>query len=350
MRVALLGLSQSGKKTFFTLLTARDARQGAGLPALKPGETLEGIAPIHDGRVDTLAALCKPEATKYAENHIVLCPDVVPGDAKREWLEAARRCDLLCLVVRAFTAAEVYHPAGSVDHGRDRQTLEVELLLADLELIEKRLERLSKEKRADQAPQLAQEEQTLTKLKAVIETGMKLAPPTLQPHEMESIRSLNLLIIKPVIWVFNVDEDRLSAKLGRESETVFMVSCRIEQEIMDLPPADREAYLKDLGLTASGVDRLNQAAYDALGLRSFFTIGQDEVRAWTIRKGSTAPTAAGKVHSDIERGFIRVEIIKFDDMVAAGSEAQAKAHGKMQVKGRDYVIEDGDICHFRFNV
>ncbi|MBI2437981.1 MAG: redox-regulated ATPase YchF, partial [Lentisphaerae bacterium] len=146
MRVALLGLSQSGKKTFFTLLTTRDAwqatrdaRQGAGLPAHKPGETLEGIAPIHDARVDTLAAIFKPGKIKYAENLIALCPDVVPGDAKREWLEAARCCDLLCLVVRAFTSAEVYHPAGSVDPGRDRLTLESELLLADLELIEKRL-------------------------------------------------------------------------------------------------------------------------------------------------------------------------------------------------------------------
>jgi len=163
---------------------------------------------------------------------------------------------------------------------------------------------------------------------------MKWVPLALPPHELEPIRSLNLLILKPVLWVFNMDEDRLGSAMGHTGDAVFTVSCRIEQEIMDLEPAERDAYLKDLGLAASGLDRLNQAAYNALGLMSFYTVGKDEVRAWTIRKGSTAPTAAGKVHSDIERGFIRVEIIKFDDLVAAGGEAEAKSHGKAQVKGR----------------
>ena len=361
MRVALLGFPQSGKKTFFTLLTGR-GRGASGFPALKPGETLEGIALIHDTRVDMLATIFKPEKTKYAENLIALCPDMAPGDAKRqwphqrEWLEAARHCDLLCVVVRAFTSDEVYHPSGSVDPERDRLTLEAELLLADLELIEKRLERLAKEKRAGgngrtgQTPQQVQEEQTLGMLKQTIEREMKLVPLTLKPHELDPIRSLNLLILKPVLWVYNVDEDQLGKVKDAAGHNVFTVSCRIEQEIMDLEPAERDAYLKDLGLAASGLDRLNQAAYDALGLMSFYTVGKDEVRAWTIRKGSTAPTAAGKVHSDIERGFIRVEIIKFDDLIAAGGEAEAKARGKVQVKGRDYVIEDGDICHFRFNV
>lgn len=349
MRVALLGLPQSGKKTFFTLLTTR-GHGSDGFKTLKPGETLEGIAPIRDARVDALATIFKPEKTKYAENLIALCPDMAPADAKREWLEAARSCDLLCVVIRAFTAQEVYHPAGSVDPERDRLALESELLLADLELIEKRLERIAKERRAAPKPQTTQEEETLSRLKAMIEKEMKLSPPALLPQELEPIRSLNLLILKPVLWIFNVDEDRLGADLGQTGVKVFTVSCRIEQEIMDLPPAERDAYLKDLGLTASGLDRLNQAAYDALGLMSFYTVGKDEVRAWTIRKGSTAPMAAGKVHSDIERGFIRAEIIKFDDLVAAGGEAAAKAHGKMQVKGRDYVIEDGDVCHFRFNV
>lgn len=349
MKVALLGLPQSGKKTFFSLLTGR-GRGPTGFPALKPNETLEGIAAIHDARVDALAAMFKPEKTKYAENLIALCPNIAPGDAKREWLEAARRCDLLCCVVRAFTSADVYHPSGSVDPERDRLTLEAELLLADLELIEKRQERMTKEKRAGQTPQQAQEEQTLIKIKETIEREMKWVPLALPPHELDPIRSLNLLILKPVLWAYNVDENQLGQALGHASDNRFNISCRIEQEIMDLDPAERNAYLKDLGLAASGLDRLNQAAYDALGLMSFYTSGADEVRAWTIRKGSVAPTAAGKVHSDIERGFIRVEIIKFDDLMTAGGEAQAKANGKAQLKGRDYVIEDGDICHFRFNV
>ncbi len=348
MKIALLGLPQSGKKTFFSLLTGR-GRGPAGFPALKPGEALEGIAPIFDPRVAALAGLFKPERVKFAENQIVLCPDMTPGSPQRDWLEAARRCDLLCLVLRAFTAEEVYHPAGSVDAGRDRQTLEAELLLADLELIERRLERLAKEKRAGQTPQQAQEEATLSKLKAALEADLRFTTLSLEPAELDPVRSLNLLTLKPSLWAHNVDEGRLGDTAGAPGGE-FRVSCRIEWEIMDLDPAERGAYLKELGLDASGLDRLNQAAYDALGLMSFYTVGKDEVRAWTIRKGSAAPTAAGKVHSDIERGFIRVEVIKFDDLMAAGSEAEAKARGQALVKGRDYVIEDGDICHFRFNV
>ncbi len=347
MQIALLGLPQSGKKTFFTLLTGR---QNIDRTALKPGEALEGIAPIHDPRVDTLAKMFQPDKTKYAENRIALCPDIKPGDAKREWLEAARRCELLCLMIRAFAAPEVYHPAGTVDAQRDYLNLESELLLADLELIEKRLERMAKEKRAGQTPQQALEEATLMRIKDTIEREAKFTRLSLEPRELDSIRSLNMLFLKPVLWVYNVDENKLGAQSTNADKNSITVSCRIEEEIMELPPTEREAYLKDIGVAASGLDRLNQSAYSALGLMSFYTVGKDEVRAWTVRKGSSAPTAAGKVHSDIERGFIRVEVIKFDDLVADGSEAAAKERGHMQVKGKDYIITDGDICHFRFNV
>ncbi len=354
MKIALLGLAQSGKKTFFSLLTGR---KSAAPIALKEGESVEGIAPIHDPRVTALSGLFKPERTKFAENLIVLCPDVVEGESapgkagKRPWLEAARRCDLLCMLVRAFSSAEVYHPKGSVDAGRDRAFLEAECLLADLELIENRLARIAKEKRAGQTPQQVQEEHTLLKIKEVLEREMKWTSFSLAPHELEPIKSLNLLALKPLLWVYNVDETALAAAPAGAEPNVFKVSCRIEEEIMALESAeDRQAYLQDLGLTASGLDRLNAAAYDALGLMSFYTVGKDEVRAWTIRKGTAAPAAAGKVHTDIERGFIRVEVIKYDDLMAAGGEAAAKAQGKAQLKGRDYVIEDGDVCHFRFNV
>lgn len=348
MKVGLLGFQQSGKKTFFSLLTGR---KQTGLLALKEGEALEGIAPIRDPRVDVLTNMFKPERTKYAENIIVLCPDIDPKDQKRAWLESARHCDLLCLLIRAFSSPEVYHPLGEVNPERDRNSLESEIVFADLEVIEKRLERIDKEKKAGQTPRQIQEEKALLKIKETIEKEMRLFSPALNSQELDVVKSLSLLILKPVIWAYNVDEENLGRQADQKDGVVFNISCRIEEEIMALEnPADRALYLKELGVSFSGLDRLNQTAYDALGLMSFYTVGEDEVRAWTIRKGTFAPEAGGKVHTDIQRGFIRVEIIKYDDLIAAGSEAAAKARGKMQLKGRDYVLEDGDICHFRFNV
>jgi len=347
MKVALLGLPQSGKKTFFFLLTGRKVSPGVR----KEEEALEGIAPIRDQRVDVLAGIFKPEKTKYAENAIVLCPDIDPksADAGRAWLENARKCDMICFLIREFSSAEIYHPLGSVDANRDRNNLETEIAIADLEMIEKRLERIAKEKKSGQNPAQVEEEKTLLKIKEKVEKDMHFPPDTLGKQELDSIKSLNLLTLKPLVFAYNVNEDSL-AKQPKKDDRSLVISCRIEEEIMALNKEDRQIYLKDLGVSSSGLDRLNQTIYDSLGLMSFYTVGPDEVRAWTIRKGATAPEAAGKIHSDIERGFIRAEIIKYDDLVAAGSEAAVKAQGKTQLKGRDYVIQDGDICHFRFNV
>jgi len=353
MKVGLLGFQQSGKKSFFALLTGRKQK---GPLALKEGEALEGIAPIRDPRVDVLANMFKPERTKYAENTIVLCPDIDPKNAgaARTWLDSARNCDLLCILIRAFSAPEVYHPLGEVNPERDCNALESEIVFADLEVIEKRLERIGKEKKAGQSAQQIQEEKTLLKIKESIEKEMRLFslfPSVLDKQDLDAVKSLSLLILKPVIWAYNVDEENLGRQANQKDGAVFNISCRIEEEIMALEnQEERMAYLKELGVSSSGLDRLNQTAYDALGLMSFYTVGEDEVRAWTIRKGTAAPEAGGKVHTDIQRGFIRVEIIKYDDLTAAGSESAAKSQGKMQLKGRDYVLEDGNICHFRFNV
>ena len=342
MRIGLLGLEQAGKRTLFTLLTGRrtDAR--------KPGEPLEGVATIRDPRVDVLARICEPQRIVYAENHFVLCPDVAGGTGKRDWLEAARRCDLLCLVVRAFESEAVYHPAGTVDAARDREALRTELVFADVELVDRRLERLAREMKGGKTPAQVREQAVLERLAAVLEQGAMASELALDEEEQADIRHLGLVTRKPVLWTYNVGE----AELGRDhGPGAFAISARIEQEIAEIEdPDERSEYLAAVGLEASGLDRMNAAAYDALGLMSFYTIGKDEARAWTIHKGSLAPAAGGKVHSDIERGFIRVEVIKYDDLVAAGSEKAAKERGKALVKGRDYVIEDGDICHFLFNV
>lgn len=344
MKIALLGLEQAGKKTLFSLLTGRRAPE-----ARKDTETVEGIAPVRDPRVDALTAIFKPERSRYAENVITLCHDIQPGAPKRPWLETARKSDLLCPMVRAFVAESVYHPAGSVDAQRDQTSLETEIVLADLEMIETRLTRIDKEKRGSSPAAQDVERTALVKAQSAIEQAGRPCPVNLEAHELDAIKSLGLLCLKPVLWIRNVDEDKLSGL--QDNGGAFAVSCRIEEEIMRLDSeAERIEYLQALGVSSSGLDRWNRAAYQALGLLSFFTVGSDEVRAWTVKKGAAAPEAAGKVHSDMERGFIRVEVIKYEDLIAAGGEAEAKAAGKLKLKGREYIVEDGDICHFLFNV
>jgi len=343
MRIGLLGFPQAGKRTLFALLTGNVVS-----PARKAGEVVEGVATIRDPRVDRLSAICNPRKITYATNAFALCPDVVEGSEARDWLEAARTCDLLCLVVRRFESDAVYHPDGSVDATRDLASLQGELLLADMAICETRLTRLAKEKKAGLTPQQAAEEQTLSTCMAALEGERPLSQCELQDHEIATVKSLGFLTLKPLLVVYNVGEGETQDAGGPNSVSV---SCLIEQEIMEIEDADERAeYLRDLGIEASGLDRVNAAAYDASGLMSFYTIGEDEVRAWTIRKGTAAPGAGGRIHSDIERGFIRVEIIKYDDLIAAGSEKAAKEKGQLQLKGKDYVMEDGDICHFLFNV
>ncbi|MBI4704155.1 MAG: redox-regulated ATPase YchF [Deltaproteobacteria bacterium] len=349
MRIGLLGFEQSGKRTLLALLTGRRVPEGR-----KPHEALEGVAPIRDPRVDVLAGICSPERVKYADNHFVLCPDVVVGaDAaggptRREWVAAARGCELLCLVVRAFKSGEIYHPCGSVDPGRDQRALEAELLLADMILAEQRLERLGREAKSGLGAEQVREQAALAKLMRALEAERIGAALGLGQDELGSLRHLGLLCLVPRLVVQNVGEKDVARDLGAG---VFAVSARVEREIAELAdPAERAVYLATLGLAASGLERMNAAAYEALGLMSYYTIGSDEVRAWTIRAGAHAADAGGKIHSDIERGFIRVEVIKYGDLVAAGTEKAARERGKMQTRGRDYRIEDGDICHFLFHV
>lgn len=344
MRIAILGLPQSGKRTLFTLLTGR-----AVTDFRKEGEAVEGVAPIRDPRVDAISAIVKPKKSTYAQNNILLCPDVEEGARQRHWLDAARKCDLLCMVVRAFASDDVYHPDGAVDPARDRANLMTELLLADLELVDTRLRRMAKEMRSEKTAAQETEKKVLDKCHAALENETPLNEAGLTAQDIEALMGLKLVTVHPRLWTYNVDEDKAAEPVQAEGH-VFTVSCEIEKEIMSIDPAERAEFLGDLGLGASGVDRLNAAAYDALGLMSFYTMGPKEVHAWTIEKGTAAPQAAGKIHTDLERGFIRAEVIKFDDFIACGSEEAAKAQGKMALKGKDYILEDGDICLIRFSV
>jgi len=343
MKIALLGLANTGKKTLFKLLTGRDVP-----PSMKPGETLEGVGPIKDKRIDVLSELFKPKKTTYAENHFVLCPEITEGSQTREWMDSARRCDLLCILSRAFVSDAVYHPAGSVNPERDRANIETELLLADLQLVETRLQRLAKEKKAGQTQAQKLEEDILGRFQAALDEEKLLSTVNLEPHEEKAIRSLDLITRTPILYAYNIDENDIGKDFG---DGIFDISCEIEKEIAAIEdPDERQEFLEAMGLSAPGLTRMNTALYDALGLMSYYTVGEDECRAWTIRKGASAPVAGGKIHSDIERGFIRVEIIKYDDLIEFGSEQEVKAKGKLQLQGKDYIIEDGDTCHFLFNV
>lgn len=343
MKIALIGLAQSGKKTLFTLLTGRDV---SGV--MKPGDIFEGVAPIRDKRIDVLSSMYNPKKTTYAENQIVLCPDITENSKSREWMAPSLRSDLLFVLIRSFESSGVYHPSGSVDAERDKAMIEDELLFADMQLIDTRLQRIAKEKKAGQTADQAMEEDILLRFNEALEAEKPLSTIALQPHEETVIRSLELMTRKPIFFAYNVSED----DLGKEQEGgVFGISCEIEKEIAAIEDEEeRLEFMEEMGLTMPSLDRINAALYDALGLMSYYTVGEDECRAWTIRKGSAAPVAGGKIHSDIERGFIRVEVIKYDDLISAGSEQAVKKIGKMQLNGKDYIMEDGDICHFLFNV
>ena len=343
MKIAILGLPQSGKRTLFSLLTDRETITG------QHSEPIEGIAPVRDPRVDQIAEIEKPEKITYAETGIKLCPDIDPGSGSRYWIMPAKLSDLLCILIRDFSSEEVYHPSGSINAERDRNNIETELLIADLSLIEKRFERIAKDRKKSK-PTYVQllGESTIRKFQTALEDNLFLNSLELNVEEYASVSSLNFLTLKPILWCLNVDEDNL---VKDNDDNIFRVSALVEKEIASISePAERSAFLNDLGLSESGVNRLNSIAYDLLGLMSFYTMGEDEARAWAIKKNTLAPVAGGKIHTDIERGFIRVEVIKFDDLLEAGSEKAVKASGKALLKGKDYIIEDGDICNFRFNV
>ena len=226
--------------------------------------------------------------------------------------------------------------------------IETELLLADMQLVETRLQRIAKEKKGGQTTEQVLEEEILQRFNSALEEEKFLSSVNLEPHEEKLINSLDLVTRTPLLFAYNVAEDDIGKDFGAG---VFTISCAIESEIAAIDDEEeRQEFMDAMGITQPSLERINAALYDALGLMSFYTSGVDECRAWTIRKDSTAPVAGGKIHSDIERGFIRVEVMKFDDLMAAGSEQGVKQAGKMQLNGKDYIIEDGDICNFLFNV
>lgn len=358
----IVGLPLTGKTTLFNLLTGlskETSRFYSGKTAAN-----EGITQVPDQRVDFLTAMYQPKKKTYAQIDVIDIPGLVRGASRGEgtgnsFLRAIANADILVHVVRAFTNDEVIHVDDTINIKRDLATIDSELLLADLQMAETRLARIAGQKKKQAENPL--EEPVLKTIKDGLEEEQAVAGMTLSAEERQAVSHIAFLTDKPLIIVANLDENQFKGQdypgrdylqqyaqeTGRE---VLEISVLTEEEIAALEPEDRTLFLADLQVDEPGLTRLAQTVYHHLGLISFLTAGSDEVRAWTIRRGLTAKKAAGKIHSDIERGFIRAELIAYDDLVKAGSLTKAKELGLVRLEGKDYVMADGDVVNFRFNV
>ena len=358
MKAGILGLPLAGKSTLFQLLT--------GTPAAAPGgrpEPRVAIARVPDPRVHRLAEMFRPKKETLATVEYVDVPGVAKGEgASLVDLPALRGVDALVHVVRAFESETAPHPDGSVDPRRDAEMLELELVLADLGAVERRLERLDASiKKARKAEDVAEREVFL-RLRETLEGERPLREMGLTEEEKARLRGYALLSGKPLLLVANLGEDRireapaflessgLAALARRPGVALCAVSAPIEAEMDDLSPEDARAFREDLSLAEPGLDRVIRSTYELLGLISFLTARENECRAWTIRRGTVARSAAGVIHSDIEKGFIRAELVHYDDLVAAGSWSACRDRGTLRLEGKDYVMRDGDVVNFRFNV
>jgi GTP-binding protein YchF len=355
LSIGIVGLPNAGKSTLFNALTANDV-----LAANYPFATLEpnvGVVGVPDPRLDVLGEMFESAKVVPATVQFVDIAGLVRGASEGEglgnqFLAHIRETDAICQVTRAFRDPNVVHVDGAVSPSGDIGTITTELILADLQTIEKALPRLEKEARqkkdvAETVAVVRQAQEALEKGYTVYATGLDLA----------ILRDLNLLTAKPFIYVFNCDEgeltnDELRAELSAlvaPAQAIFL-DAKIESELLELPPEERAELLESTGQDESGLKMLASVGFDTLGLQTFLTAGPKESRAWTIRKGSTAPEAAGAIHTDFQRGFIKAEIVSYDDLVDAGSIVEARSRGKVRLEGKDYVMADGDVVEFKFNV
>ena len=362
----ITGLPYVGKTTLFNLLTGAHASTGAFAGA--EAETNIGVAKVPDERVEKLTGLYKPKKSTYAEityRDLGLAKTATPGEGiSPKKLGDLRNSDALVHVVRAFRDATVPHAEGSVDPVRDAASLDLELLFSDHAIVEKRLETIERELRSTKGPEREAREREhafLKRAKPALEGEVPLRDLDVDPDELKVVRGFRFLTLMPQLIVVNVDEADVgspeavlaplrAAAAKHRGTGVVAVCAKIEAEIAELPADEALAFRAELGITESPLDRVVHATYDLLGLASFLTAGEDEVRAWTITKGSGAQQAAGEIHSDLERGFIRAEVIRWDELLKAGSEANARKQGLLRTEGKTYVVQDGDVVNVLFNV
>jgi len=358
LRAALIGLPSSGKTTLFQLMTSiHEAPRGKGDVSI-------GISKVPDERLDKLTAMYNPKKRVPAT---VEFTDIVA--AARAGAQALvdvagyKNADALVHVIRAFRDPSVAHPSGSIDPARDAQAMEDELILADLGVAERRLERIEKDLKRGKSAELERERDLVQRCKEALEHGTPLRALQLAGDDLKRLRGFQFLSAKPLLLVINLDENDVAAVgadvaraadqagltsfLAHASTRAVALCTKIELEISQLAPDDAKAFLADLGLTESGLDRVIRTSYDLLGYISFFTVGEDECRAWSISRGTPAQLAAGEIHTDIQRGFIRAEVVAYNALVARGSMHACREHGEVRLEGKDYIVQDGDIINFR---
>ncbi|RPF56748.1 redox-regulated ATPase YchF [Abyssicoccus albus] len=362
LTAGIVGLPNVGKSTLFNAITKAGA-----LAANYPFATIDpnvGIVDVPDERLNKLTELVQPKKTVPTGFEFTDIAGIVKGASKGEglgnkFLSHIREVDAICQVVRAFEDDNVTHVSGQVNPIDDIEVINLELILADLESVDKRIprvEKMARQKDKDAMKEVA----TLTKLKEAFENNTPARAIELNDDDKEIIKHMHLLTMKPMLYVANVSEedllegnkylDEIKAFASNEGSEVIVVCAKIEEEIATLEDDEKDMFLEDLGLDKSGLDKLINASYNLLGLATYFTAGVQEVRAWTFKKGMTAPECAGIIHTDFQKGFIRAEVVSYDDLLEHGSEAEAKEAGKVRLEGKEYIMKDGDVVHFRFNV
>lgn len=363
LKAGIVGLPNVGKSTLFNAITKKNI-----LVANYPFATIEpnvGIVTVPDDRLKSLEEIYLPKELKPATFEFVDIAGIVKGASVGEglgnkFLSHIREVDAICEVVRCFNDKNITHVEGSVDPIRDVEIINLELALADLEIINNRIDKIKKKAQTTKEKETVLEYETLTKAKTSLEQGTPLRMIDYTKEELFCIKSFNFLTLKPHIYLANISEDEIGIenehvkKLKEyaecENSQVIEVSAKIESELAELEDTDKAEMLKELGIEKSGLDKLIETAYKTLGLKTYFTCGPEEVKAWTYKDGMNAKECAGIIHTDFEKGFIKAEVIAYDDLIEAGSELKVKENGKFRIEGKEYQMQDGDICHFRFNL